>query len=1181
MTLTLDPASLQAEDLPISLGRYELLSVLGRGGMGVVFGARLQGPAGFSKPVALKLLSLQEGGPTREDFFQEARLGGLLWHPNLVGIHDCGVEEGHPFIVMDWVENVTVARLLHLAAPLSTSAVLDLALQTCAGLAHIHQLTVRGRRARMIHRDLKPGNLLVDREGIVHIADLGLARLSAPTPSDADGDLQGTPAYMSPEQVREEPLDGRSDLFSLGVVLYEAATGKRLFNGTDLGTVLTQVSLVDTRLQEFVHQERLSALDPTLREILCKTLQGDRDKRWSSSLEFLDALQILRGQFRGGDPLRDVLRHHPELQTAFVAPPPVAELPPSHPRPPRPSERSDADVFVGRTEEARRIASAFRSREHVVTLKGPGGVGKTRLARETMEAWPAGEAVLFCDLVEVRTLPGLLLAMTSTLGIPLLADSREEQVRQVGHALAEAGPGLVVLDNLEQLVQVVAPALETWRQTAPETCFLATSRQKVGLEEEHVVELGPLSLEEGRELFQERIPIARRDSTLALLTPTVLDEIVTRLDAMPLALELAAAWVGLVMPDELLAGLEKRFRMLRGGKRGAREKDATLEGTLDWSWNLLEPWEQDALAQLSVFRGGFTLESAGSVLDLTSHADAPWVLHVVESLYDKSLVFSRPTESGPRFGLYESIREYVGARLETLGGKSNNRARFARIRHAEHISSLGAPAYLATLNRAGGNAARQVLVTEIENLLEAASTGVAEDRTGIATQAALAAVAALEAIGPLELALNVVEKARGMRGLTDIQRTQLLSAQGRLLHLLGKTEEGIDTGLLAVAALEHLDSLEVEVEVRFHLYLQFLQFGKLDEARLQLRAGLEKAGAQESVTAPLHEGLGVWHLRCGEYHEAALQLHDALLISREAGDWNTESLVLSDLGKLRREQGLQEEAERYTLASLERYREAGDIFMEGRELSSLSLLYQELGRMEDARAATHKALALARRVGDVRSTASILSNQAILYQTRGHIEEALAHYLEALALQERTDDVRGQGITLGNLGALEMDHGDPERALEHLHEALKLHEKLKNRRFIAMTWGNIGDCHLRCDRRAEARAALEKSISMAQEVGWGAAEGAFRGVLSDLESQEDNLARGLELAKRAEELLEAAGHAIELSKARCRRAHLLLRSGDRDAAKGLLEQVEEQCESMGIQPDSALGKRISKLRSAF
>jgi predicted ATPase/Tfp pilus assembly protein PilF len=838
-------------------------------------------------------------------------------------------------------------------------------------------------------------------------------------------------------------------------------------------------------------------------------------------------------------------------------------------------------VFVGRTDEARRIESAFQSGQRLVTLKGPGGVGKTRLARETLDGWPEGEAVFFCDLVEVHTLPGLLLAMTSALGIPLLADSREEQVRQVGHALAEAGPGLVVLDNLEQVVQVVAPALETWIQTALDTRFLATSRQRIGLAAEQVVELGPLSQEEGRELFQERIPIARRDSTLALLTPAVLDEIVTRLDAMPLALELAAAWVGLVMPDELLAGLKKRFRMLRGGKRGAREKDATLEGTLDWSWNLLEPWEQDALAQLSVFRGGFTLESAGSVLDLTSHADAPWVLHVVESLYDKSLVFSRPTESGPRFGLYESIREYVGARLEALGGKSDNRARFARIRHAEYISSLGAPSYLATLNRAGGNEARQVLVTEIENLLEAASTGFSQDRPQIATQAALAAVAALEAIGPLELALDVVEKALGMRGLADIQRTQLLSAQGRLLHLLGKTEEGIEAGLLAVAALEDLDSVEVEVEVRFHLYLQFLQFGKLEEARLQLRAGLEKAGAQESVTAPLHEGLGVWHLSCGEYHEAALQLHDALLISREAGDWNTESLVLSDLGKLRREQGLQEEAERFTLESLARYRESGDIFMEGRELSSLSLLYQELGRMDDARTATHKALELARRVGDVRSTASILSNQAILYQTRGLIEEAFAHYLEALALQRLMNDVRGQGITLGNLGALEMDHGDPERALEHLHKALKLHEKLKNRRFIAMTWGNIGDCHLRCDRRAEARAALEKSISMTQKVGWGAAEGAFRGVLSDLESQEDNLAKSMELAKRAEELLKAAGHAIELSKVRCRLAHLLLRTGDRDAAKEFLDHVEEQCQSMGIQPDSALGKRISKLRSAF
>ncbi|MEE2751818.1 MAG: serine/threonine-protein kinase, partial [Myxococcota bacterium] len=274
------PARVRPEDLPLSFGRYDLLEVLGEGGMGRVFGARLRGPSGFSRPVALKMLiSEAAGGPNEKDLLNEARIGGLLRHPNIVAIHDCGMVGDHAFIVMEWVEHLTLAALLDERGSLPPSAVADLALQACAGLVYAHGLEVRGRKAGLIHRDLKPANLLVAHDGTVKLADLGLARtrLYSEEVSLSDG-LRGTPPYMSPEQVMEAPLDHRSDQFSLGIILYEAATGRRLFQGGVL-EILVRVRSPQKELNRPLHRNRLNRVEPRLREIILRCLKEAPEER--------------------------------------------------------------------------------------------------------------------------------------------------------------------------------------------------------------------------------------------------------------------------------------------------------------------------------------------------------------------------------------------------------------------------------------------------------------------------------------------------------------------------------------------------------------------------------------------------------------------------------------------------------------------------------------------------------------------------------------------------------------------------------------------------------------------------------------------------------------------------------------------------------------------------------------
>ena len=200
-------------------GRYELAERLGRGGMAVVLLGR---DTALDRPVAVKLLAggLENQAESRERFLREGRFAAQLSHPNVVGVFDTGEQDGQPYIVMERVEGGSLAELLHRRGTLPAEEVAELGRQAAAGLAHAH---ARG----VVHRDVKPQNLLLDGAGTLKVADFGIARsrdVSA-TLTQA-GTVLGTAAYMAPEAVRGEPATPAGDVYGLGAVLYELATGR-------------------------------------------------------------------------------------------------------------------------------------------------------------------------------------------------------------------------------------------------------------------------------------------------------------------------------------------------------------------------------------------------------------------------------------------------------------------------------------------------------------------------------------------------------------------------------------------------------------------------------------------------------------------------------------------------------------------------------------------------------------------------------------------------------------------------------------------------------------------------------------------------------------------------------------------------------------------------------------------
>jgi serine/threonine-protein kinase len=272
-------------------GRYEIVAELGRGAMGVVYQAR---DPQIDRLVALKTVSLFNQEPEQEEEFRqrfvcEAQAAGRLQHPGIVAVFDVGeeVESDEPFIVLEYVAGESLSRILSREKKLSLPRALTLAEEIADALDYAHAQGV-------VHRDIKPANILVTQEGRAKIADFGIAKLNL-AHFTLPGRLLGTPAYMAPEQLVGEAVDGRSDLFSLGVILYVMVTGHSPFHGNSATTVCFKVVNREPVPASAFDLDLPRALDPVISRAVAK----DPAERYQRGAEFANDLRQLRLQYTG------------------------------------------------------------------------------------------------------------------------------------------------------------------------------------------------------------------------------------------------------------------------------------------------------------------------------------------------------------------------------------------------------------------------------------------------------------------------------------------------------------------------------------------------------------------------------------------------------------------------------------------------------------------------------------------------------------------------------------------------------------------------------------------------------------------------------------------------------------------------------------------------------------------
>lgn len=656
--------------------------------------------------------------------------------------------------------------------------------------------------------------------------------------------------------------------------------------------------------------------------------------------------------------------------------------------------------FIGRQRELDLALAEIGGGARALSLSGPSGVGKTRLAnqllREITRDFPEFE-ILSCSAAAARSVTDLEAAIAAALKIP------HKQGSELIQAARNRGAVLFLLDNLDSLGQNAREFLQEWIDGAPQLQLVLTSIIPVGLEGESQLEVGPLELEDATKLYRERANKVWVGKAFSQAEERAIEELVLGLDCLPLAIELAAARVRTLPPRALLTRLDERFEILRSSVIGGGR---SLLRALQVTWDLLTPEERRFLSKASVFSGGFTLAAAEALLSEAGER-GPSVLELLDGLRSKALVQIEEREE-PRFSLYESVQEFASRHLQ------EDLEEEAFLEHASYFIRVGSE-HLIKSEGAEPRSSLRWLRDERENLLSAHLRHV-ERHPRLAAEAGLILAAIHKRQAPpaseLELLDSTVAAARA--GAPDLLWRALRSRADALARF-GKNE----LGRADVVEGLHL-AAESGDRVAEATHLSQLAF-------IDMVAGnLEGSAASLDRAQPMATALGLKDL------EAQCCLRRVQLSGLQEGFGPDDPYLQRGLS-LSREHGLLDLraffllALNVALAKSERYEEA-------------RLVLQEIDEIVEA-------------LEDETLEAHVLLNRGGLEITAGRPEEAKAFLQEALEKERRLGNRIYEATALGNLGLGRLQLGEPEAAVKELLAAKAIYAEFGHHGFMGdMAW---------------------------------------------------------------------------------------------------------------------------------
>jgi predicted ATPase/serine/threonine protein kinase len=955
------------------LGPYEIQSPLGAGGMGEVYRAR---DTRLNREVAIKILpaAFAADSDRLRRFKHEACSASALNHPNIVTIFELGQDGPNHYIAMELVEGKTLRHLLACGG-LPMRKALEIAAQVADGLTKAHE-------AGIVHRDLKPENLMISEDEFVKILDFGLAKLVPANgePSDADstsltmpGLVMGTTGYMSPEQAGGRPLDFRSDQFSFGLVLYEMMTGKQAFHRK------TAVDTLAAIQREPVPP--VGAQNPDAPAPLCwaieRCLAKEPEKRYASTRDL--ALELAA--------IRDRLAEKPAKQSQAIS----SNLP---------VQRTG---FVGRKKE---VAAArellLRGDARLVTITGPGGIGKTRLALQVAsglaERFPGG--IYFVPLSSISD-PGLIAsAIGQSLGLREGGGHSPLQILKETLQESLLAPVLLLLDNFEHLMQA-APVVAELLAFGPNVQIMVTSRAALHVYGEHEFPVLPLDLPDKEAvlpidalleypavaLFVQRAAAVRPDFQLNRGNAAAVTEICAQLDGLPLAIELAAARVKVLSPPAMLTRLTSRLQLLTGGSRDLPQRQQTLRAAMDWSYDLLSPSEQKLFRRMSVFVGGCNLEGVEAVCDTQADLDLD-LLDGMASLVDKSLVRQIDQASGDsRFRMLQTIREYA---LEKLA--AHDEEAFTRRAHAAYC-----------------------LVLAEEEVSQHIASEAAEWQE--------------------RMVLEHDNFRAALEWLTQTQDAEWGLRLGAALFLFWELREMHTEGRDRLGRLLKIPAAAAPTKARMRAVFAA---GVLASAQRDFAASTPLLNESQDIAISLGDkaaiaiamnALAASYRSQGDLQVALVLFESVVELWRELGDQKAVARALSNLANVFNLQGNLDRARAIYSESLEIFRGMGDRAGVAWTLDYQGDVARDQGDSAAAQALYEQGLAIFREIDSRWGIAGTLTDLGNLAREQRNFPKAQSHYLESLKLFQGLNHKRGIARILEGFACTAAAQCFAERAL--------------------------------------------------------------------------------------------------------------------------------------------------------
>jgi predicted ATPase len=858
------------------LGSYEIVAEICRGGMGTVYRG-IDRETG--QTVAIKHLKpeLVASDPDMiERFNREGAALRQLDHPNIVKMLGTVEEGDNHYLVLEYLSGGSLDDLLQEEPRLPINMVLKISLELADALTRAHHV-------KIIHRDIKPSNVLIAEDGTPRLTDFGVAYIGSKIHITHSGFAVGTPQYFSPEAINGEEIDSRSDIWAFGVMLFKMLTGKMPFEGEKI------VGLLNAILTKPVPDlETLRADAPVaLVDLVYRMLEKDRNARIPSVRQVGAELEaILEGK----------MTTRPEgirLEMGrFVTPQPK-----SSEEVKKYNFPSQVTPFVGREKDLTDLAKLLEDPQiRLVTILGPGGMGKTRLALEMAKrhANQFSGGIVFVSLASLNSSEGLVQRVAESVSYHFQGGERSPQ-QQILDYLSKK-EYLLVLDNFEDALDQ-APIVSEILQAASKTKIIITSRERLSLSEESIFQIHGMDIPESLsvknasdydavQLFFQSARRANPEFKLGEEELKYILHICHVVEGLPLGILLAAAWVRTLSLQEVADEINRSLDFLESDLRNIPDRHRSIHVIFDSSWKRLSDEEQQIFMKLSVFEGGFSREAGQKVTGAS--------LRTLGSLVDKSFIRRAP-DTG-RFQIHELLRHYARNQL-----KVSHDTESVFETHAAYFANFMEAHWVPMTDRRQKIALQEVKA-DIENSRAAWRYWIQKGKVEEIRKFLRTFWITYDICGWYPTGIELFEQ--GIKTLQSINTDDakaalgwIFAAEGLYKVVSGCPREGF---MLAEKALQVLKPLNRSEEREMALISLFFTSGSVNQQEVSIQAANDCIQVATEIgdywgIGVAKEWLALTAIHRKDFEEARRLANEALQIFIERGDRRSESILCTEV----------------------------------------------------------------------------------------------------------------------------------------------------------------------------------------------------------------------------------------------------------------------------------------------